>query len=345
MKRKLSIIATIFAGIVLSGSAVAKLGREFNSRIAFVQRPDIFSMNPDGSDVRQLTNLGANNFAFWENWSPDGRQLVFSEFPNNSTVQLWLMNSDGSDQHLLLSESNYDEHAPSFSPDGVWVIFTRCEDPSKGNGCAIYKIRTDGGGLTPVTDFQGEVGDWEPVYSPDGMTIVFESYSRDGMIVALWLMNADGSDIRRLTPPELEAINPHWSPDNEKIAFTTHALNPQNTDLWVVNRDGHGLAWLTGSAAHDFDIPPTYYDRAPSWSPHGDAIVFDQYVPSTNTQAIFVMNADGSGIRQIMKLSAATHRVIAQTSAQELQGTMRRHRFPREIELGGTWARWSPDLQ
>ena len=113
MTRTLSIITAIVAGIVLSGSAIATVEYEFDSRIAFVQGPDIFSMKPDGSDVRQLTNLGTNASAFWENWSPDGHQLVFSKYPNGPG-QLWLMNADGSNQHVLLSEPDFDNNAPYF---------------------------------------------------------------------------------------------------------------------------------------------------------------------------------------------------------------------------------------
>lgn len=316
-----------------------------NSRIAFVIGPDIYTMNPDGSDVRQLTNLGPNNGAFWENWSPDGRQLVFSEYPANSPGQLWIMNADGSHQHLLLSEADYGENAPSFSPDGVWVVFTRCQNVSNGNGCAIYRIRTDGSGLTPVTDFQLALNDWEPVYSPDGMTIAFDSFNRDGFVVAIWLMNADGSDIRRLTPPELECINPHWSPDGEKIAFRTHGYNPQNKDIWVINRDGSGLTRLTGSASSDLDIPVAYYNAAPSWSPHGHFIVFDQYDPKANTDGIFVIDAEGSRRTQLMKFSAAQRPGMTALARTDRSHGQRRHHEPREIESNGGWPRWSPELQ
>jgi TolB protein len=323
--------------------------QHFNSRIAFIQANastpggDVYTMNPDGSDVRQLTNLGPNNSAFWENWSFDGRQIVFVESPN-SPGQLWLMRADGSGQHLLLSEADYGEYAPSFSPDGVWVVFTRCQNVSNGNGCAIYRIRTDGSGLTPVTDFQLALNDWEPVYSPDGMTIAFDSFNRDGFVVAIWLMNADGSDIRRITPPELECINPHWSPDGEKIAFRTHGYNPQNNDIWVINRDGNGLHRLTGTPSSDLDIPVAYYNEAPSWSPHGHAITFDQYDPKTNTVTIFVINADGSRRTQLMKFSAARPRIAGQASMSD-QHRKRRHYGPREVEENGVWPRWSPELQ
>lgn len=315
-----------------------------NGRIAFVFGPDIYTMNPDGTDVRQLTNLGPNNGAFWENWSSDGRQLVFSEFPNNGPGQLWLMRADGSNQRLLLGEADYGEYAPSFSPDGVSVIFTRCQNVSNGNGCAIYRIRTDGSGLTPVTDFQLALNDWEPVYSPDGMTIAFVSYSRDGFIAAIWLMNADGSDIRRLTPPELSAVSPHWSPNGEKLAFRSHCCNPQNNDIWVIDRDGSGLDRVTGTSASDLDIPVAYYNEAPSWSPHGHAITFDQYDPKTNTVAIFVIDAEGSSRTQLMKFSAARPRIVDRARMGDSHRRTR-HREPREVEENGAWPRWSPELQ
>src|SRR5262245_1878163 len=87
-----------------------------NGRIAFVQGPDIYTMNPDGSDVRQLTAFTDDNPAFLENWSPDGKQLAFSRFPAPDFFgQLWVMNADGSNQHALLNDPGFDDEAPSFS--------------------------------------------------------------------------------------------------------------------------------------------------------------------------------------------------------------------------------------
>src|SRR5690242_10834136 len=98
-----------------------------NGRIAFVQDVDVYTMNPDGSDVRQLTSFTDGSAAFWVNWSADSTQLVFTRFsPPDFVGQLWLMNADGSGQHLLLNDSGVDDEAPSFSPDGSQVIFQRC---------------------------------------------------------------------------------------------------------------------------------------------------------------------------------------------------------------------------
>jgi hypothetical protein len=45
-----------------------------NGKIAFINGPDVYTMNPDGSNVKQLTDLGTNNGAYFESWSPDGKQ-------------------------------------------------------------------------------------------------------------------------------------------------------------------------------------------------------------------------------------------------------------------------------
>src|SRR5689334_13255195 len=66
-----------------------------NGRIAFIAGPDVYTMNPDGSGVKQLTNLDPDNSASFESWSPDGKQIVFNEYrAPDFRGQLWLMNAD-----------------------------------------------------------------------------------------------------------------------------------------------------------------------------------------------------------------------------------------------------------
>jgi TolB protein len=90
-----------------------------NGRIAFIQSGEVFTMNPDGSDIKQLTHLGPDNSASFPAWSADGKQIVFNESPPPDGIpQLWVMNADGSDQHLVFAEQDFAENRPSFSPDG-----------------------------------------------------------------------------------------------------------------------------------------------------------------------------------------------------------------------------------
>jgi TolB protein len=253
-----------------------------NGRIAFVQDGEIFTMNPDGTSVTQITHLGPDNSALWESWSPDGKLIVFSEFPPpDFNGQLWIMNTDGSNQRLLLAESGITEVRASFSPDGKSIVFSRGRNfnPDNGNPFVVemYRIGLDGTGLTSLTRHSAlGVHDYGPKYSPDGSTIVFQGDDRGGIMGAAWLSNADGSNVRQLTPSAISARRPDWSPDGKKIAFQTHCCNPQNPTIAVINADGTGHREIThngddfGAAPHDFN---------PSWSPEGDAIVFERQTP------------------------------------------------------------------
>lgn len=106
------VVACVVLGFARHASAANNPGR-----IAFLMGPDVYSMKPDGSDVKQLTNLGSQNIgASWESWSFDGTQVVFVEYPPNSAPpQLWLMNADGSNQHRVFDDGKFQDAAPSFA--------------------------------------------------------------------------------------------------------------------------------------------------------------------------------------------------------------------------------------
>src|ERR1700730_12438976 len=146
MRCRFALVAAIglLTAMAISGALAADganaTSRGTYGRIVFIHGPDVFTMNPDGTDVRQLTSLGPDNGAFFASWSRDGRQLVFNEFPSNATPQFWIMNADGTNQHLLLGDPSFFDFAPNFSPDGSRVIFTRCQ---LGGNCALYRVNVD----------------------------------------------------------------------------------------------------------------------------------------------------------------------------------------------------------
>jgi len=109
-----------------------------NGRIAFIVQPDIFTMYPNGSDVKQLTSFGSNEASFGMAWSPNGSQIVFARARADfSASQIWIMSADGSNQHQLLNDNSLFDDEPSFSPDGSQVIFQRCRLPAT-QPCAVY---------------------------------------------------------------------------------------------------------------------------------------------------------------------------------------------------------------
>lgn len=306
-----------------------------NGRIAFIQGPDIFTMNPDGSDVRQLTAFTDDNSAFWENWSADGKQLVFSRFlAPDFFGQLWVMNADGSNQHPVLNDPGFDDEAPSFSPDGSHVIFSRCGTLDGEFPCAIYRVNVDGTGLESVTRVHIERSDFEPVYSPDGSTIAFDSFGRRGILGAIYLMDSDGRRVGELTPPVVGAFRSDWSPDGQTLAFSNHCCNPPLSAILTIRANKTKLRHLTHNAE-------TFVDSAASWSPEGDEIVFRR----TN-------QVDGSGGIFIVSVRTGLERMIHQIPASKFRmrsPRVRHHRrmrsgadapTPAQIEEGGFYPRW-----
>jgi len=310
-----------------------------NGRIAFVLGPDIYTMNPDGSDVRQLTNLGPDSTAFWESWSPDGKLIVFNEHrPPDFLGQLWLMNADGSNQRLLLAEADFDEERPSFTSDGSSVIFTRCRDHDT---CALYQLEVDGTGLHAITQLELGIQDVSAEYSFDGK-LAFTGVGRNGIICAIQLMNTQGGNVQRLTPAPLAARQPDWSPDARRIAFSTHCRgldgNPENEEIWTVNAKGDALLRLTKNGDDYFSGP---HDVHPSWSPQGDAIVFERDAPDYSSSGIFIMKADGSGLKKVLSLGSSARKSKLQ-SQRTLSLDSRAARRLKQIEEGGALPQWGP---
>jgi hypothetical protein len=114
--------------------------------------------------------------------------------------------------------------------------------------------------------------------------IAFAS-DRDGNF-EIYVMNADGSGVTRLTNNPADDRFPSWSPDGKRIAFTSD--RDGNREIYVMNADGSGVTRLTNSPAPD---------GVPSWSPDGKRIAFDS--ERDGNREIYVMNADGSGVTRL----------------------------------------------
>ena len=280
---------------------------EFNSTTHAV---DIYTMNPDGSDERQLTTLSQTEFvANAAQWSPDGRQLVFPVVTNNPVPgQILVMNGDGSNQHVVFTDPNNVDFNTTFSPDGKHIAFTRCQAGGQPP-CAIYRIRCDGSDLTALTNFDPnpDIVDAFPQYSPDGQQIAFTNLTREGVLEAIYLMNADGSEVHRLTPPAMGAANGDWSPNGQKIAFDTNdpfcgggACFFPNPEIWMIEPDGNSLTRLSGD--------PNFLDFNPAWAPQGNAIVFEQDDPSFTTSQLLILNIDEEGAGQVAIHNGSTRR-------------------------------------
>jgi Tol biopolymer transport system component len=176
-----------------------------------------------------------------------------------------------------------------------------------GKGLDIYVMNQDGSGVTKITsavDFPNEpwrnTYNTEPAWSPDGTQIAY--VSNRGINFNIYLMNADGSNVRRLTSTAADESGLSWSPDGTKIVFgrgycASVAAGPPPpptdqcaADLFVMNADGSNQTRLTSGPDSD---------GGPAWSPDGTRIAFSRYISESHESDIFVVNADGSGLTNI----------------------------------------------
>jgi TolB protein len=142
-------------------------------------------------------------------------------------------------------------------------------------GDALYVLDTT---ETPVPN--GEGASW-PAWSPDGRRIAFTSIRRGGIFV----MNADGTGLRRVTRSPTIDLQAAWSPDGRRLAFA-RAVPGFNTDVFVVGLDGRRLRRLTFNRGQDGD---------PAWAPNGRRIAWSFAATRTGAvSGIYTMNPDGS---------------------------------------------------
>jgi TolB protein len=189
--------------------------------------------------------------------------------------ELTIMDLDGKGR-ARVTENGSINLLPSWSRDGREIFFTSYMRRNPN----VYAISASGGGKARLVS--GERGlNTGAVQSPDGARLAL-TLSRDG-----YVMNTDGTGLRRLTNEWAIDTSPSWSPDGKRIAFVSARWgDPQ---IAVMNADGSNVRRLTDRGN---------YNQTPDWSPRGDLIAFTARDERASFD-IFTLNVETREIRRL----------------------------------------------
>jgi Tol biopolymer transport system component len=212
---------------------------------------------PPGCNLRILRVDGV-----FPAFSPGGNRVALV---SGSPDKLDIMNMDGSGRKTIFTADTKGIFSLSWAPTGDRIAFARGRafqrlEPKEDVDIEI--IAPDGTQRRPLTAKAGQNA--FPSFSPDGKQLVFHS-TRDGA-KKLYLMNADGTGLRRLTEGKWTDTHSVWSPTGEWIAFAGKRDNDQFA-IWLIKPDGTGLKKLVGPDGTRWHVHPYF-------SPDGQWIVF-----------------------------------------------------------------------
>jgi len=260
----------------------------------------VFTINPNGSGLKQLTHVAAGKSAGSPDWSPDGERIVY-ESNQSGDFHIWVMNANGSGKTQLTDQSGFEDFQPSWSPDGKRILFSHCGEPF-GPGFIVYcDIDVMNANGTHVKTLLGS-GHWSNVranYSPNGRRIAFSS-DRGGLQSAVWVMNANGTGLERLTRPKLRGFWPDWAPSGHRILFSDNCCLP-HSNLWTVRPDGSGTKKLT-------HVRQGVDAAFGSYSPNGRRIVtfFSRGCANSPCRHFSTLRSDGSHFDRVVTRKANT---------------------------------------
>jgi Tol biopolymer transport system component len=244
---------------------------------------------------------------------PEGTILFSSLAPRGWDV--YLADADGTKSRRLTEHPALDYNA-AFSPDGRRVAFVSERD---GN-LELYSANRDGSDLKRLTnDF---ALDDHPAWSPDGKRIAFCSTRQPAATPgrawnAIHVMNADGSDIKRISPTDTADYSPAWAPKGDWIACASGSGASGGTDLHVMKPDGGERKLVVKNGGW------------PAFAADGASLYFHRR--HSDKWGIWRVNLDGSGLERVTPEDVEAYTPRASADGKWLVAAVKRSNH-RQIE-------------
>jgi TolB protein len=301
--------ATQSAGATRNGSIVFQ---RFDPRAGSWR---LYVVRPDGRGLRALARGQTPDAQ--PAWSPDGRRIAFRRLVNpgaaGERAQIFVVNADGRGLRNLTAASCtascLGNEEPAWSPDGKRIAFVRslgASPPARPRAIGIFVMNADGTHVRQLTQRNGtfHTEDRAPTWSPDGKRIAFVSANttfRPAGASTIYVINANGTNarsVRALPHAWPGAGAPSWSPDGKRLLYSTYCVfgncgQPAvGAQLYTVALDGKSQRRLTSLSGNSLE---------PRWSPDGRQIVFVRNARVGPDGDIWVVGADGKGLRRVTR--------------------------------------------
>lgn len=216
-------------GVVCANPAWSPDGKKIALDANLYNIRNIVVINADGTDPVNLTDDEFRNYN--PTWSPDGSKIAFVS-KRSGNPDIWVMNADGSDL-MNLTDSFADDEMPAWSPDGTRIAFI-------SNRHSMSPEMVLGKDETP----------------PDELTSILPDPDND-----IYVMNADGTDVKDITNYNGHDFNPAWSEDGTKIVFDS--FRDRKRDIFIMNADGSDVQQITNDKI--LDTTPDISVSRDSW--------------------------------------------------------------------------------
>lgn len=194
-----------------------------------------------------------------------GPSMIAFTSNRTGTYQVWLMKTDGSEQHQLTSLPD-GACQPDWSADGNQIVFiSPCAGKSDSfPGSSIFIINVDGSGIHPLPVKSAPQGDYDPAWSPDNHRIAFTSLRTDNK-PHIFVFDLLDSSLIDISNSQFGDKHPAWGPGGLQLVFVR--MNP-NSQIWISADNGKSQFRFSPSG------PVT--NQMPVWSPLGEEILYSQ---------------------------------------------------------------------